>query len=416
MLDIIPFVLHRQVQRPQGALTGLYERHIVHGDGKQCLSVRVHPNRLNLRVSGFMQAVVHLQFAVLDTHLFVTDARRVVVVEILLVCGSAETVGTCVEHRMAEQIRTIAIGLYLCQQHRGFGVVDRLPFHRFLAVVSHFHAVLELRAGDGNRIVIRDAVHRIRRHFVVVVVEPNRIRRHRQQIQRLAGLTSSIERRIASCGGLRNLVLHGIEVGAVLTGLLIRTDDDAFLRIDNLRRTRHDGIARRDGLLLYRGANRIQGRILRVVNDLRDIVAFQFQYQLQVIAQVVRTQAEAKDLVGLVLAADETTRQPHFRLVVHVYAIQGILQPQGAATVDIHESVSGKRVTGLEHLQREGVVLGHLDREIARTVGLVNRITGAHDLSIQFQARIAHRYRRVLVQHASAEANGRDVLLVGVTV
>ena len=311
---------------------------------------------------------------------------------------------------MAEQIRTIAIGLYLCQQHRGFGVVDRLPFHRFLAVVSHFHAVLELRAGDGNRIVIRDAVHRIRRHFVVVVVEPNRIRRHRQQIQRLAGLTSSIERRIASCGGLRNLVLHGIEVGAVLTGLLIRTDDDAFLRIDNLRRTCHDGIARRDGLLLYRGANRIQGRILRVVNDLRDIVAFQFQYQLQVIAQVVRTQAEAKDLVGLVLAADETTRQPHFRLVVHVYAIQGILQPQGAATVDIHESVSGKRVTGLEHLQREGVVLGHLDREIARTVGLVNRITGAHDLSIQFQARIAHRYRRVLVQHASAEANGRDVL------
>ena len=74
VLDIIPFVLHRQVQRPQGALTGLYERHIVHGDGKQCLAVRVHPNRLNLRVTGFMQAVVHLQFAVLDTHLFVPYA------------------------------------------------------------------------------------------------------------------------------------------------------------------------------------------------------------------------------------------------------------------------------------------------------------------------------------------------------
>ena len=246
-LDIIALVFHGQIQRTQRTLAGFHERYIVHLEVKYSLAVLVHLHRLDLRILRVMQAVIDLQHTVLDTHFLMLRARRVVVEVIVLMRRRTVTIGTRVEYRIAEQISDILVGLiYFCQGHLRFRVVDRLTFYRLFAVVIYLHAVLELLATDLNRAMVGEAIDRISGHLVVLMREAHRIHRFCQQIKRLTRLTLGIQRRIPLRCGLRDLVFHRPEVRAVLTRRLIRTDDDAFLRIDDTRRTGHEGIVRRN--------------------------------------------------------------------------------------------------------------------------------------------------------------------------
>ena len=116
------------------------------------------------------------------------------------------------------------------------------------------------------------------------------------QVDHLTRLAFRKERSVTSRRCLRDLITHREEVCAVLACRRIGVDDDAFLLIVHLRVSNRVYTAVVQVMYLMRHGvfEGVTRQVVLVAYDMRDVIAFQLQYQLQVIAQVIRTVSEAQ--------------------------------------------------------------------------------------------------------------------------
>ena len=67
---------------------------------------------------------------------------------------------------------------------------------------------------------------------------------------------------------------------------------------------------------------RVAGQVIRIVDHVGSIIALEHQHELQIIAQVVRSQAQGGRQFLLVDTTGYTTDKTHFRTVIEPHAVQ----------------------------------------------------------------------------------------------
>ena len=179
-----------------------------------------------------------------------------------------------------------------------------------------------------------------------------------RQVECLGAGTRTEERGIALGCCLYHLVLHRIQIHGILTRLRIRLDGDTLLlkqRMGHVVAAVGDDLAVADCLL-----HGVARQVVRVVHEMRRIVALELQHQLQVIAQVVGTNTESALQVALVYATGYTTDQSYLGLVVEAYAVQRLVERECLlAILYAQDTLALEGMSGLEDLQGIRLTLGH---------------------------------------------------------
>ncbi len=232
------------------------------------------------------------------------------------------------------------------------------------------------------------------------------------QIEYLTTLPCSKECGIAIGGSLNNLVFDGIEVYCVLTRSGIRTDDDALLLHAHIGRSYRAGRhgAQRVGSINQMVEGLLHGvarRVVGVINEMRHIVALQFQDELQVVTQVVTAQAKGFGQVALVVTAGYASYEPHFGLIVEPHAVQRLRQGEGVfALFHAQNTVALEGMSLLDNLQ--GIRLPHGERQLEVTVnaGFQRCSVAADRVAVQEEHRARHRDRTALIERTTAQTSG----------
>ena len=178
-------------------------------------------------------------------------------------CGDAELIATCVKDRCSEQVMPLAGRILLGYCYFYVLSVQRLRLPRLDAVVVIIHAVKSLFICHLYRRTVGDG-EAVRLCFA--------------QVYRLAGLTLREECGITLGGSLDDLVSGWEQVCLVFAGQRIGFDNDAFVLVMHFRFP---------NLILQS----ISREVVRVTNDIRDIVSLQFENELDMITEVITTQS-----------------------------------------------------------------------------------------------------------------------------
>ena len=232
----------------------------------------------------------------------------VIIIEILLICRCHKlVVAFVIEYRIAQQIMYVlgSVGLRI-GGIKGNGIaviIHRRHLHRRLAYTVALQAVDELRHAYLNRRMVDTVIYRVIDHGLavmkltasvcpvcdgrfqmpvlpifnedrVLVREINgfeRIFGCIGQVECLGALSLSEERSVTLSRCLYHFVFDREKVHRIFAGGDIRMNSDAFLLKEGLR-------------LVYRLMNGVACGVIRVVDYLCDVVAFQLQYQFQVVA------------------------------------------------------------------------------------------------------------------------------------
>ena len=291
-------------------------------------------------------------------------------------------------------------------------IPDIDTLHVLVAEVGHFHTVNRLFASNADRRTIGEFVLGVECCELRVVMDGVVLGGSIAEVNGLAGASSGEEGGVAGSGGLSDLVAHGEEVNAEFARLRVWFHNDALLLIVNLCHTyilfpilpiNHMRHGKFQGVL---------GQIARYADNIADIVAFQFEHQTQVVAQVVGGETESQGQVALVEATSHTAGKAHLGLVPQTHAIQRHVERQQAVVVDADETISGEMVPRLDDLQGESATLGHTELEIAAGIGLHRRAYQAHEIPVEQEIGVAHRDTAVLIEHTPREAHSGDVVKV----
>ena len=300
------------IQHTQGLISGLIKRHIVHRNGDVYLSRLIElrtqaqemlrslfpfreEGRERLGLFGSVQTVIDLHIAAVDRYGFVFGRALVVVVVIVLVGIDTEGVVTCGEDRMAEGIMPNTGRVFLHQRDFLELIRDRLPRHTLLTQIGFGDTVPQLGTSDIDRRAVGDAVFLIPAYGLAVQNLTLMLRSGITEVKHLTGLAFCKEGSITARRRLRDFILHREEVGAVLTGLRVGIDDNAFLLVMHPGRT--NGVRRFAHQVIHHMRHGkfecVARQVILIPYDMRDVIAFQFEYQLQVITEVVGTQTKA---------------------------------------------------------------------------------------------------------------------------
>ena len=113
------------------------------------------------------------------------------------------------------------------------------------------------------------------------------------EIDHLTRLAFCKEGSITARRRLRDFILHREEVGAVLACVRIRVDDDPFLLVMHLSPTyRVRLLVRTIDHMRHTELQRITRQVVLIAYNMGNIIAFELEYQLQVITEVIHTQTE----------------------------------------------------------------------------------------------------------------------------
>ena len=221
----------------------------------------------------------------------------------------AELVFSSREYRSAEEVIPLTGSRILLGQ-LDTDVISGNIFRSigFLAIVVIDHTIAVLLVGHYDRRAIGDAELRIAYRYLTIV-RYSIVMQHRiAQIHGLTGLTLREERSVTTRRSLDDFVLGWEEVSAILTGNRININDNAFLLVMHIGRTYGIGLALRiEDLMLYRKLKGIFGQILRIAYNPRDVIAFELEYQLDVLTDIILAQSMSERQRSLVLTTDNAT-------------------------------------------------------------------------------------------------------------
>ena len=144
----------------------------------------------------------------------------------------------------------------------------------FLSQSGALIAVEELRHLDLNWVAVYTVIDTVIGNGIAVERIRICLQRSIGQIKGLTACAGREERSVAFGGSLHNLVAYGEQIRRIFASLLIRTDDNTLLLKERM------GIS--DCL-----QDCITRQIIRVVDYLCGVVAFEHDYQPEIIAKVI---------------------------------------------------------------------------------------------------------------------------------
>ena len=140
---------------------------------------------------------------------------------------------------------------------------------------------------------------------------------------------------------------------------------------------------------------RIMRQVIRIVDDMGGVIAFEHEHQLKVIAQVVLTQPEAVLECLLVITTGYTSDETHLGGIVETHAVQRFDEREGRIALrDKEPSVVLERMSGFGYLQTAGHGLGNDKFEITVRAGAIDEIAPTDCIAVEQEIRIRYRYGR----------------------
>ena len=307
-LDGVAFGLEGSADAAQGCFAGVGEVDIVafEHDGRiLALIVELVGTALGSR----METVANGDRTATDRHAVDDTGLLVVIIAILFIRRYHELVLAIVhEDRITQGIYGFAVLLGIEREvvcltiHVGI-------FARLLSISGFLHTIEELGHLDLDRRTVDAVVNGVIGDRAVVVGIVDMIQRCVGEIEGLAARTCGEESGIAVGSSLHHFVLHREEVRRILTRRDIRTEDDAFLLEEDVRTV--------DGAV-----QRIMRQVVGIVDDMGGVIAFEHEYELEVITEVILTQAEAVLECLLVITTGYTSDETYLRLVIQPNAVQ----------------------------------------------------------------------------------------------
>ena len=395
-LDGVAFGLEGGADATQGCFTGVGEVDIValEHDGRiLALIVELVGTALGSR----METVANGDRTATDRHAVDNTGLLVVIIAILFIRRYHELVLAIVhEDRITQGIYGFAVLLGIERQvvchtiHVGI-------FARLLSISGFLHTIEELGHLDLDRRTIDAVVNGVIGDRAVVVGIVDMIQRRIRQIEGLAARTCGEESGIAVGSSLHHFVLHREEVRRILTRRDIRTEDDAFLLEEDVRTV--------DGAV-----QRIMRQVVGIVDDMGGVIAFEHEYELEVITEVILTQAEAVLECLLVITTGYTSDETYLRLVIQPNAVQRFDEREGRIALrDKEPSVVLKRMSGFGYLQTAGHGLGNNQFEIAVRSCAIDDIAPADGIAVENEIGISYRDGREVVEHTTGEPDGAGI-------
>ena len=385
IIGVAPFSFHRQVECTQGVIAGSHEVEVIHLHINQRFALIIQGIGFGCRIFAGLEAVEYLQRSATKAYA-VARVQLIIVIEIVLVRAHAELVGaSLLEDRMTEQVLDGA-GRVLAVQADGMALVNDTGYTQFLFAHSVLrHSVHQLYHTYLHRIAV-DAVEAC----IIGSMAPHRVggehgqRRIRQVECRHARLHIQ-QRGISRSGGLRHFVLHGEEIHRVFTTAYVRTDNDAFLLVGDLR-------------AIYGEMQRVLRQVIRVMHDMCGVVAFELEHELQVITEVVRTKSQSRWQGLLVQATGYATYEAHLGAVIEAYAVERFDERESRiALCDEQPSVVGEGVSRFGHLQAAGHGLGQRKLKIAVNTAGIDTPATTDRIAVEDKAYAAHGNRTHMV-------------------
>ena len=313
-----------------------------------------------------------------------------------------------------------AIRLFLYYRHLDLLVLYILATDRLLAIVIHRHTILHLGAGDRDWAMIDDTIRLVIIHLFAAFAIGTLMERCLGQIQRLAGLTLGIQGCISFRRSLRNFIFDREEIYIIFTCIHIRIDDDTFLVVLRMGNTYRVELITVAYVVTEVDDDAVARQIIVVMHDLRDIVALELEYHLQVITEVVLTQTEAERFLRLDTTARNTTDKTYFGLVVDTNARKATSQREKTILLLRHRiqctyiTIPFKSMPLLNRLNGKGGIQRNEELEVTGSIRLVRRSAVLNDDTVEQEVHVSCRNSRVVIEHATGQKDRRNVLKVDI--
>ena len=136
------------------------------------------------------------------------------------------------------------------------------------------------------------------------------------------------------------------------------------------------------------------------------IVTLELEDELQVITEVVRTQAKAFRQVALVVATCYTANETNFCHVVEPNTVQRLVKSKdGTAGLHLQNAIALKRVSLLEHLQAIWLPLNEREFETAINTRSERCAATAQCITVEQEHDSGNGDSSAFVQHSSRQAD-----------
>ena len=133
-------------------------------------------------------------------------------------------------------------------------------------------------------------------------------------------------------------------------------------------------------------------QVVRIMDDMGGVIAFEHEHQLKVIAQVVLTQPEAVLEVFLVITSGYSSYKTHFGGVVETHAVERLDEREDRVRAcDEEPAVVLERMSGFGYLQAARHGLGNNQFEITVRAGAIDDISPADGIAVENEIGIRYR-------------------------
>ena len=305
------------------------------------------------------------------------------------------------EYRRAEDIVNGAGRVLLRERDGHLFVHDILADHQFLAVELLRHTVQHLDAGYIDGRTVGDVIAFIPSRYKSLVGHAIGMDGTVAEVEHLGCLSFGEEGGIAVRRCLYHFVTYREEVGGVLARLRVGIDGDALFLIE---RVGHHRVAA-EGRIGYAEWQTVYSQVFRHTHDMRGVVAFELEYQLDIVAKVIGAQSEAERFGCLVLTARDASGEAHFRYIPDAYAVQRGGEGKQAVAVDTHPSAVFETMSLFGGAEGEGRSIGHADGKVTGYIGPQHAGACLHGIAVEEEEGVAHGDRGVLIEHPAAEAH-----------
>ena len=410
----VAFLLQRQTDGCQGILAIGLRLDIIHSQpyiAVLTLAVQL----VGGVVGGVMHAVAYGHLAAAQRYA-VQALRGVVVVVVVLVRLRLKLItAVVVEHRIAHRVTDRAVLLLGVEVDFLLdGRIQAAGVHRRFAVAVLLQSVQQLLEVYLHRRAVDAVIYGVVMHAVVPAHRIDGLQRSVRQVEGLAACARGKQCGVTLRRGLYNLVLNREQIHLKLTRLRIGMDSDAFLLQQGVRCAHYAVglklVAKLIYAMLHLLHHRVAAQVIRVVHEVRYVVALELQHELQVIAEVVRTEAEGFGQVALVDTAGYTADEAHLGLVVEPYAVQRLGQGKRVCPfLYVQDSFALKHVSRLEDMQCVGLTLAQRQLEITVRTRHQRYAVAQHRVAVEREHRPGYGDGREFVQRASCQADGGGI-------
>ena len=139
-------------------------------------------------------------------------------------------------------------------------------------------------------------------------------------------------------------------------------------------------------------------QVIGVMDDMGGVIAFEHEYELEVITEVVLSQTQTMGQIPLIITTGYTTDEAHLRIIVETYPIQRLDERESRVRAcDEEPAVVFERMPFFRYLQaaRHGFRYNQLEGTIR--AGTIDLIAAQDSVAVEHKACLRHWDSREII-------------------